>query len=224
MSKELENFVAAHMFIMKKVAEFHDGMEDSRRDLTDAFEKSGLPGDYWQDMIPQMEALLGSPIASWHAGHLSKLKGETLPNWKKRDAYIGGFSATQRLEKLHSKAADTLAQMKYALVRDTLTQHAQLYDTEVQQKMASFLSEMYDKAKSNPLAFMENLANRKFAVNMLNITVRPSAQWARIDKTTELVCQLVNLTYLDIQNALHSDNELDKNNALPSTTDSISVQ
>ncbi len=174
--------------------------------------------------MPDMETLVGEPISTWHAGHLARLKGQALPEWAKRDVYINGFSTTQHLEKLHDEAAMTLSKMKYALVRETLTRHAQLYDAPVQTKMKSLLSELYTKSPRDPLVFLEHLAHRRFAKSAFVTTTKPSAQWADSNKTTELVCQLANLTLLHIQTSLQAGNNIEQKNVPTVAIPYISVR
>lgn len=224
MSKELTDFVKTHFFTLKKVNNAPDSFVSENVQLNVAFSETGLTGKIWQESLPDMEVAVGSPIAEWHAGHLARMKGETLPVWDKRDAYIGGFGKTQRLEELQRQAAETLSKMKYALIRETLTRHAQLYDTDVQTKMRLLLKEMYTASKNDPMRFLEHLAHRRFLASTFSTAPKPSAQWSRHDKTTELVCQLANLTFLEIQTALQADNEVEKNNAPTSTVADISVR
>ena len=224
MSKELTDFVKTHFFTLKKINNAPDSFIPENVQLNVAFSETGVAGKIWQDALSDMEVAVGSPIDQWHAGHLARMKGETLPVWEKRDAYIGGFGKTQRLEELQRQAAETLSKMKYALIRETLTRHAQLYDADVQTRMTALLKEMYTVSRKDPMLFLENLANRRFLVHSYGNLPKPNPQWSKNDKTTELVCQLANLTFLEIQTSLQSDNEIEKNNVPTSPMADISVR
>lgn len=221
MPEKIENFVKTHFFALQKVANAPDSNLEEGSRLVQAFSKTGLDAT-WQDHLTSMESLVGAPIKDWHAGHLAKLQGNTLPVWAKRDAYVGGFSATQRLEELQRQAAETLSKMKFAMVRETLLGHVTLQDADVQARMKALVSEMYDRSRANPLAFLDHLAHRRYG-NTFSHSNKPSAQWAKNDKTTELICQLASLTYLEIQTSLQSDNNTEEKNVPTSVAADISV-
>lgn len=154
MPQNLQKFVQDNFFVLRKVAVSPDTpFYEENAQLKQAFENAGFEG-LWQAHQPEMETLVDAPIAMWHAGHLARLKGQLLPEWAKRDTYIDGYSKTQQLEQLQRKAADTLGQIKHALVREALTRHAQLYDADVQTKMKVLLTELYDKSRKDPWLFL----------------------------------------------------------------------
>ncbi len=221
MPEKIENFVKTHFFALQKIANAPDSNLEEGSRLVQAFAKTGLDAT-WQDHLPSMERLVGAPVKDWHAGHLAKLQGNTLPVWAKRDAYVGGFSATQRLEELQRQAAETLSKMKFAMVRETLLGHVALQDEDVQARMKALVSEMYDRSRANPLGFLDHLAHRRYG-NTFSNSNKPSAQWAKTDKTTELICQLASLTYLEIQTSLQSDNSTEEKNVPTSVAADISV-
>lgn len=223
MPKKLDIFLQQHFFALKQAVQEPANCTNNIN-LDQAFLKAGFDQGRWQEYLPEMEALVGVPVAQWHAGHLAHLTGAQLPTWDKRDAYIAGFSKTKHLEELQRQAAETLSKMKFAFVRETLLRHAQLYDTDVQTKMGVLLNELQQKAFGNPLAFLEHLANRRFAPGMMHGTNRPDVIWKKNDKTTELVCQLANLTYLQIQNSLQADNTNEQNNVPTCAVADISMR
>lgn len=221
MPEKIETFVKTHFFALQKVADAPDhALEESSR-LAQAFAKTGLDAT-WQEHMADMESLVGAPIKDWHAGHLARLQGNVLPVWAKRDAYVGGVSTTQRLEELQRQAAETLAKMKFAMVRETLLGHVMLQDADVQSRMKALVSEMYDRSKTNPLAFLDHLAHRRYASTFANSN-KPSVQWSKTDKTTELICQLASLTYLEIQTSLQSGNNTEEKDVPTSVVADISV-
>lgn len=224
MSNNIHKFVERHFFALQKAACDEDHFSFENTQLNEAFIKAGMSGNHWTGALAEMESLVGAPIAAWHSGHLAWLKGNTLPAWEKKDAYIGGFSTAKRLEDLQRQAADTLAKMKYAFVRETLTHHAQLHGPEVQSMMGIFLKELQDKSQKDPLVFLGHLAHRRFALSLFSNTTKPSASWSKNDKTTELVRQLANLTYLEIQRSLSAHNDSEQKNVPTSTVADISVR
>lgn len=214
MTSHLQSFVENNFYALKKYL---------TNDTQDESLKAQLRSTYAhladhehvsiEASLPVFETLVGSPVASWHAGHLFQLKGETLPNWDKRDAYIRGFAKSFELEELQRKASDTLAQMKLALLRDALERHAQLYDASVQAKMSQLITEMLNSPRE-PLLFLKNLATQKYRpVLAVATSSRPSNEWMKKDKTTELVCQLASLTLLEIEKTLSNNNTLTQKNS-----------
>lgn len=224
MPKNLQTFVQDNFFALRKVAVAPDSFLPESAQLKSAFDATGIEGKNWQDALPEMETLVGAPVADWHAGHLARMKGQTLPDWAKRDTYLTGYGTAQRLEELQREAADTLAKMKYALVREALTRHAQLYDADVQTKMKALLTEIYDKSRKDPMVLLGHLARRQYTATSFGNTAKPSAIWSKNDKTTELVCQLANLTFLQIQTSLQSGNNIEQKNVPTDTVADISVR
>lgn len=223
MLKNLQNFVQDHFFMLKQVSVLQDTTPQEYTRLGEAFTALGFK-DSWVEHLSEMETLVGTPIAAWHAGHLARMKGQELPHWEKHQVYVNGFGTSQRLEELERNAADTLAKMKFALVRDALKHYAQLHDQDVQTKMNALITEMHERSLKNPMVFLEHLANRRFAKTVFGITTKPTSQWSKTDKTTELVCQLANLTFLDIQNALQSNNSHEQTNSPIDPMATISVR
>lgn len=224
MPKKLDLFLQQHFFALQQAVREPDTFNAKNFNLAKAFLEAGFETGRWEDFIPEMEAKVGATIDLWHAGHLAKMKGAQLPEWDKRDVYIAGIGKTKHLEELQRQAADTLAKMKFAFIRETLHRHAQLYDLPVQSKMDDLLKEMQQKAFANPLAFLDQLAHRQFVPHKLHTSTRPDISWAKNDKTTELVCQLANLTYLQIQNSLQPDNTNEQNNVPTCAVTDISMR
>ena len=222
MQKNLQEFVQKYFFALKKISASPEATMQEAAQLKDLFTEAGFEG-FWTERLPEMEELVGAPINSWHAGHLAKMKGQSLPEWDKRDTYLNGFGTTHRLEELQRQAAETLAKMKYALVREALTRHAQLHDVDVQTKMKGLLNELYEKSRKDPMIFLGHLANRQFALTSFGNTAKPSAQWSKSEKTTELVCQLANLTFLHIQTSLQTGNNIEQKNIPTDAVTDISV-